>query len=144
MNNAQLPPTCMVDARLVRLTTDVWSRLPNTVKPLIVRKVRVIAEVDSWDAFTTGELRKLGINRNLARWRETLGVIEISRSDCDGVEDLAVLGAIVHEFGHACQVMSRKGDVASAEKAADATSVEWGFAKEIAALEKQRCIDNQG
>lgn len=129
------PPTLDIkDAKLRKITFKTWIRLRRDVKAKLRDNIVRIREVPKWDKLTQQALTQLGILRNPAKWQQG-GEIQISKTDCAGLSDKAISGAIAHEFAHAYQSTLNPDDIDAIERAGDELpKTKWGFKKEIKAL----------
>jgi hypothetical protein len=142
------PTFNITDVRLYRTALGVWEKLPLGVKTVLLNTVESISEVPEWDTNTKQTLKNLGIAKNYAKWQQPgaapKGEIKISSSDCATVSNEIVAGSLMHELGHAYQTAETPRDVDAIENAGDTLPTQWGFTKEIEALQKQRAKDHLG
>ncbi len=138
------PPISIEDARLMKITTTVWYKLPNSVKRALQGTILNIQEVPEWS-----QLDKEGFKpykKKVCNWSTILplparGLIHISKSDCQGLPDNVIAGAIAHEFALAYQMTHTPFDAEAIDKAGDSLPLKWNFKKETSEFNTQREAD---
>lgn len=133
------PPLNIADARIRKLVSRSWHRLPHNVKKGLQSAIMSIQEVPGWSDLD--EVYHQNAAGRAVKWFCILplpvrGIIHISAADCTKVSDDAIAGALVHELALAYQSTKTPFDSPSIEKAGRELPVKWKFSKETAALKE--------
>jgi hypothetical protein len=128
----------------MKITTEVWYDLPSSVKRALQNTILNIQEVPEWSQLDREAFKPF--KRKVCTWSAILplparGLIHISRSDCQGLSDSVIAGAIAHEFALAYQTTHTPFDADAIDKAADRLPLRWSFKKETADFNAQREAD---
>jgi hypothetical protein len=122
------PPINISDARLKKITVQTWHRLPNHAKRGLQSTIMNIQEVQEWSELDMAYFKNSEFNA--ARWTTILplparGIIHVSESDCQKLQDRAIIESLAHEMAIAYQSTLTPFDTYAMEKAGKELPVKW-------------------
>ncbi len=139
MDGVKLPELRIYDPILLETFINVWKRIPEDTRDILLRVVNLVVEIPGWDTWTRASANG---QINCAKWtqydEQPRGEVVICEEDCSRIIPSVIVGTIAHEFGHAYQTAITPKNCSEINRAGDELPMVWGFATEIAALKVQR------
>jgi hypothetical protein len=139
--SSKQPPFNINDARVKKIATVAWRKLPNNVRRGLQKTVMNVQAIPEWSDLDRESLKPTEVST--AKWYPILpfpprGVIHISLADCKDQTDEAIMCNLAREFALAYQSTRTPFDTDAIGRAGDQLPVKWGFAKELTARQIQR------